>query len=200
MKNIFIILFLTTIVIFGFSQCSDDPVKEIETKDFYPLKIGNYWIYNNIIYDSVAKVVKFTKDTTKITSDIVINNAKFYKYNTALVRNTDSGFCVYDIDTLKNKYCYSMHFKYPGTAGEQWVVNNDTVQLINTNEVIQTLVGNFSCYHYKRWERFDEHYEEYHYYISPGNGLITYDVYYKDAINPLYLIRKLQMIDYKLVE
>lgn len=79
MRNVF---FLAAIPFF--SSCEKDEPIEPQTaktpasiEEYYPLSIGNYWIYQQFIYENGTKTVGRI-DSTVITNDTLIDGKKYY--------------------------------------------------------------------------------------------------------------------------
>ncbi len=91
MKNVILVL---VSVIFILSSCTkdpddpatpNDPLPEESVLDYYPLAVGNYWVYQHSRCDSTwQNCDSIFTDTTKIIKDTIINNHTYYKLESRL--------------------------------------------------------------------------------------------------------------------
>jgi hypothetical protein len=80
-------LFLFAILSFAslFITCKKDSQDETQADpvvtDYYPLKVGDYWIYKQTLYDSSGTVLNstMTDDTIMVTKDTTINSKVYHK-------------------------------------------------------------------------------------------------------------------------
>lgn len=199
MKKTLISVLLAVLVIFGFSQCSDDPSNPSSNSVLMPLVKGNWWTYSQTKYDSLGNVEKQDYETVKIEFDTLISGVSYYLFGESLVRNTDNGFSVYEVED--DDIYLSLLFKYPASVGEQWAIDNDTMQLVSNNFSVTTPKGTFSCYKYKNWRSYDYGVTTHFYnYFCPGTGLILYEYYRQENGGKMYLSRKMLLNDYYLIK
>ncbi len=110
MKNLFFSLTLFLCIVFSSSCKKENPSPEpipAETElRYFPLKTGNYWVYDEFIVDSLGIETDVTNnypDTMFITMDSLINGAHYYYlfskkffFHRGWVR--DSAQCLVDIN------------------------------------------------------------------------------------------------------
>lgn len=71
--------FVLVIVIAFITSCQKDDYQEELRINYTPLEIGNYWIYENYIVDSIGNETETsTIDSVVITRDTIINNMKYF--------------------------------------------------------------------------------------------------------------------------
>jgi hypothetical protein len=82
-KNLFLFGMLSFASLF--ITCKKDSQDETQADpvltDYYPLKVGDYWIYKQTLYDSSGTVINstMTDDTIMVTKDTSINSKAYYK-------------------------------------------------------------------------------------------------------------------------
>ncbi len=82
MKRQFIVLFIATTLLFFFNACKteNEPSNEMQPA-YLPMSIGNYWIYQHFIVDSLGNEHPLNSfDSVVIIKDTLINNKLFYEF------------------------------------------------------------------------------------------------------------------------
>lgn len=78
MRNLFFISLLVGILV----SCSKDKdeTPEVPAPNYFPLKTGNYWVYQQFSVDSnkVEKEIMYT-DSTVVDGDTIINSKKYHR-------------------------------------------------------------------------------------------------------------------------
>jgi hypothetical protein len=79
MKKTSFLMAIITLLLFGACERIMDP--KTPAPDYYQLKVGNYWIYENrmILNDTVIVQIYPELDSMYIEKDTTINNLKYYK-------------------------------------------------------------------------------------------------------------------------
>jgi hypothetical protein len=181
MKSIITILALITILCAGCKQSPTNPTSE--TKEIWPLKIGNYWVMKYTYYDSLGHITQIMIDSITVAQDTLIKNEKVYiLINIAgnfthkiLAMNRADGYYEVGIgwDPIfhKDTIFYGLDYKYPGKTGETYTGFQDNNKIITTDTIVHALKdGSFNCYEY-----YNENVEAggyYTQYLSPGVGRI----------------------------
>ena len=145
---------------------SQSPTASVDTSVIIPLKVGNMWIYKTTSWSVRANSDStFYSDTTRVNSQMVINNAVWFLVttttgvDTSKRQNRSDG--LWGFDSLQGP---ELIIKYPAnindTYGEYTVVTTDTA--------IDVSAGRFNCYVYKRINSNSET----KLFFAPGIGLI----------------------------
>lgn len=157
------ILYCFIIIIGLFAACSGAP-------DYYPLTVGNEWVYH------VARVDRGTLDTTyftyevKIGEEITHHHRLVFLYigtvdetsDTVLVEDAGDYILKYDseLDTVPDTL-----FAFPLEEGKTWTVDQYTQATAVDKEMSAGLNGVYQdCWHIDY--NFDEH------YYAPNVGLV----------------------------
>ncbi len=79
MRNILFLVLFSVI----FISCNDNPTKttHVDKNEFFPMKIGNYWIYKSYNVDASATII----DSTITIDSMVVTSSKLYENRTAFV-------------------------------------------------------------------------------------------------------------------
>ncbi len=71
-------LLVLSLGLFFASCCDDDPVQN-ETSNYFPLNIGNYWVYENYEIDTLGfQTQEHVLDSIYIDRDTMINNLQYF--------------------------------------------------------------------------------------------------------------------------
>ena len=170
-------LLILYLFIFSLINCSkDSPTSSDESKEIWPLKVGNYWLY--VISSNMDSIVeKIEVIGTKMINNNEISQLKFYDYennyiDTLLFKNENDG--VYFYTEKGQKY---LVFKYPVKVGDKWfnVFEAGQIECISTNTSIQTPAGKFSCVVYRfSGKEEDQSLKAYtEVYMSPNVGWVA---------------------------
>ena len=84
------------------SKVEDDVIyyPEDPNTTYYPMNIGNYWVYEEYTYDSLGEKPTGEMDSTFIDSDTTINGNKYFVYRTSsspfwsMIMRDSSGYLV----------------------------------------------------------------------------------------------------------
>lgn len=130
---------------------SPSPEPEITINEFFPMNIGNYWVYKFVNKDVNGDVLgNIIYDTLKIVSDTTINSHNYFQFttnkptsNTQFLRRDSSGYIV-DVNGDIKLYPYAnegvFNFHYLTLNGDTvysyWEEYADNIQT-------STEVGNF---------------------------------------------------------
>lgn len=210
---------LTTLSIFLFlTNCKDNPTNiRSDSKEIWPLKVGNYWIWSNTEFDSNGNKIKFYKDTIIVRNEYNQDGLKFYgicgdtsgnkRWLDACYQNRKDGLYHLTfwkiLDSNKNErdsISAVLFLKYPGIAGETYIcrygIHPDTVRIESIDIDFNLEIGSFKCYKYV-FNSSDRNFEERIYFYSPGIGNICTERYKQMQNSSYYLIFKSELIEYK---
>ena len=93
MKKQFILCFVATAILLSFSSCKMDDEPSIEAQPVYlPMTVGNYWIYQHFIVDSLGNETPYNVyDSVYIVKDSLINNNRYYEFDNSISFSTFKG-------------------------------------------------------------------------------------------------------------
>ena len=77
------VLLFVVVVMFFFNSCEKDDsnviIDSVEKSDYFPLEIGNYWIYNHYYIDSLGIENEINQtDSIVVTNDTIINDNQYF--------------------------------------------------------------------------------------------------------------------------
>lgn len=130
-------LFYLILPVFCLLSCEKDvtnsEVEPIQATEYFPLSVGNYWVYENYKVDSMGTETIFEQklDSVIITKDTLINNKVYYKLhavNYYLGGSLDSKSCYY-----RDSSGYIIDFK--GNIRFSNTNLSDTLQRITEYEI-----------------------------------------------------------------
>ena len=177
MKNVILIL---VSVIFILSSCikdPEDPVIQESVLDYYPLSVGNYWVYQRSFCDSTWNHCdSLLTDTSKVVKDTVINNHTYYKvvvfpeigpkYATYLRDSLD-----YIVTSKGNIILSSTDFETILKENYE-IINGDTIyyyfaKMHQDTAPFETPAGSFNCLDYRislyvKSDNFEKEYQIHH--------------------------------------
>lgn len=134
MKRIILFIFITTIV---FSSCNKDetntdPSPQESVLDYFPINVGNYWVYEISGCDSTwtdCNIIRI--DTVKITKDTIISGTKYFKFQGSNPINYGSSgsFLRDSLQYIVNNFgdIIMSNTDFESIIGEQYIVNQDTL-------------------------------------------------------------------------
>ncbi len=157
------IIFLILILAIGFSSCKKDepnpdpdPIPQDSVLDYFPLSIGNYWVYERSACDSTwTECEVLSIDTSFVTKDTIINNNNYFKVEQVTVVGQKSTAYLRDslnyIVSSLGEIVFS-NTDFTTKLSEQYIITgtNDTAFYIYTKMQeepysIQVPAGNFDC-------------------------------------------------------
>jgi hypothetical protein len=79
MRKLFFLGLILTLLASCDKDDSNSIIDPVETKDYFPLKIGNYWIYKHYDIDSIGNVTERNRtDSVIISRDSIINSNQYF--------------------------------------------------------------------------------------------------------------------------
>lgn len=138
MKKQFILCFVATAILLSFNSCKTDDEPSIEAQPVYlPMSVGNYWIYQNFIVDSLGNERPLNSfDSVVITNDTLINNKLYYEFGGKQNYSPFHKFLrdsVGYLVTINGKKTFSI-YNFKDTLQEQ----NDYLEFNKINRLIST--------------------------------------------------------------
>lgn len=168
--------FFILILAIGFSSCKKDdsdpdpnPTPTESVLQYFPLSVGNYWIYETSNCDSTWTECHIIKnDTVRITKDTLIGNKKYFKIESTNSLNYHGPSFLRDsLDYIINSFgdIIMSHTDFDTKFGEEYIVNQDTiyhwyVQMQEEYFDVQVPAGDFNCLDKKlSFFRYQENFE-----------------------------------------
>lgn len=218
MRNIKI-LFLLNLIMYLTISCSKDKSDAClpdKIAGMLPLNMGNKWIYQTTIYDSVGNITKLSNDTISIIGDTVVDcqiNYKVKSTHNSMDTYFSSNEVIRIYNTLNGFQSLDGLYPYPVNSGN-WVRSNDCVNLyISCSQLSlfdSSLNKTFSCYKYENDSLFEYNNSTCNgrapiiklicSYYTPEVGLIRQDYFgYSRSYRPnKILYSKMELMSYTL--
>lgn len=204
-KISFSILFLFLILIL--ISCDDSPTEPNESKELWPFKIGNQWVWKYTAYDTLGNVRDLSYDTLTVVGTMICNGNQCYLIETSDNDTVMFAFFgerlnrVYEGD---NGYEFDQLFKYPVKSGETFFVRNDSMQLCTVKSLKEQVVcpsGKYSTIKYelsRKYEDDDEFTVKEYSYFCPGVGLVRDELIRYKTNNSPYITTIIELQSYRL--
>jgi hypothetical protein len=192
MKNTYLIL---VVFLFVISSCKDNSTNNSETKEFFPLAVGNYWNYQWVMFDTTGRIENDSIYLPeKVVGDTMIDGSKWFLYNIlgyiGLVKNGPNGLYGYSGNSTP-----LLEYKYPALANEMC---GDSLYVIATNVSVSTKAGIFNCIEYQRIIYQSPIWIEDRRYIAVGIGKVKTEYYYSKDKKSYIKKGEINLVDYKL--
>ena len=160
-------LFFFAILLAIFSACQkDDDSNQNDTTlkpDYFPMAIGNYWVYENVTIDSLGVTLSDKIDSVIITKDTLIDNETFYIFEQT--RTLSNGTILtghkqfyrdssgYIIDSSGAIFFSDENFTNTLQI-EEFITGSDTVYITTykmeyVNEIVSVPAGDFEVLNFK---------------------------------------------------
>ena len=159
------------------------------SKEIWPTRPGNVWIYKTTIFDDKGVVNEERFDTLTVLNDVLVGTDLFYKVKTVESKdnftyneyfiNKEDGFYSYGENKDKNRYI--TYFKYPCAAGDTFKLSSDLMKVDSIDCKISTPAGNFKCFKYSIFYKSTQVLNAF--YFSPGDGMVYYESHKKNKLN-----------------
>jgi len=212
MKRIIFFILITTI---AFSACKNEdndpqPLPESSVLKYFPLTVGNYWVYEQSLCDSTwIDCESKSIDTNFVTKDTLINDLKYYKIEgVGLLGHTDPIFLRDSLNYIVDVHG-TIHISdtdFENKISERYVTNseNDTVyylyrQIKDMPNNIEVPVGIFNCldnktYFYRSSENFEQEFNT-HYLFAKDIGPVYENVMFAGSLGGY----KKELVDYNIL-
>lgn len=190
MKNLLLLSLLLICTLFA---CKPEtlPLPK-EDIDFYPLAVGNYWIYDVYTIDSLGEAsAQNRQDTIQITAQVATNGHNYFRFegtqfgaDIEFLRRDSSGFLVDENGTIFfTSTAFNQELRRDSINPETPVAAVLTYQQSEVQMDITTDAGTFNCYNYEGTiDVLDPDYphgvRKSSYYLSPTIGLILHEAPY----------------------
>lgn len=169
-----------------------------DTSVIMPLTIGNYWIYQIAVFDTVANDYVIARiDTFLVTGDTMIDNEKWYFVHNMTpeggrVINREDGLWQY-----REGVEPFLFLKFPVSDGAEFMTQIGPTEVFNringVSEEVDTPAGKFACYKYTHILRQRNLVVDF--YFQPGIGGIRMDISMNEGLQPM---TRQDLIEYKL--
>lgn len=161
MKRVFFLFLTIPIFFIACEKDSDDPDTEPAEKvtDYFPLEVGNYWVYKVYNCDSLEyDCEEYRLDTTTITDTTIIDGNKYYVLNSSYppvespLYLRDSGDYIIDSDGrilfAINNY-NTVLYSYEELQPDNTVIYKIDYSISNEQEKHEFLEVEYDCYNYR---------------------------------------------------
>jgi hypothetical protein len=196
MNKLVILIFISTLVVSG---CDSDSGPDYTSSTLIPLKEGNYWVYENSVYDSIGTLLGRAYDTITIGNAVTIDGQIWYEeLRSGFIVPADSSRYSNRSDGVWGRYVLSAGaftnflYKYPTAINDTFALTrsasfppDETFErtfkmTVATNTPVIVPAGTFSALHYRYFiqavdsvtmevKRSLELVDE---YVAPGVGLV----------------------------
>ncbi len=142
MKRLILVILISLI---AFQSCKEknNPDPEDTVLDYFPLKVGNYWVYERSSCDSTWTVcTTLSQDTCQITKDTIINDKLYYKLEGNNILGNDTPIFLRDSgDYLVNSLGYIQLSidEINSVLYEEYIIN--TPQTDTLYYIIREMIG-----------------------------------------------------------
>ncbi len=153
MKRIILLVLVTTT---AFLSCNknDNPPSHESVLDYYPLDVGNYWVYETSLCDSTWLDCDFkSTDTNFISKDTIINGIKYYKVDGKKLMGESPYYLRDSLDYIVDsdgKIRFS-NKDFELVFNEEYIIqNNDTIfhwynKMIQEPLIVSVPLGDIIC-------------------------------------------------------
>lgn len=208
-------ILIISIALISFYSCNEksnpDPEPEKTVLDYFPLNVGNYWVYESSSCDSSwVNCNSGSIDTNWITKDTIINNYTYYKLEGKNILNrdtpvflrdsasyiiTNSGSIFLSDKDFNNKY-YERYEVSP--------VSNDTIfhlyyQMVDKPNMVIVPLGTYDCIDFRGslFRKQDSFALEFntHQYFAKNVGPIYQNAIFASSLGGL----KRELVSYNIV-
>jgi len=158
--------------------------------EIVPLKIGNTWLYEFTVYDSLMNATSSSQLEATICCDTLVNEIYYYtfdKESDLWYFNNNSGLWTIRNSVLNDFTAPSLHYKYPCKVGDKY---SYFFEVASVDTSILVPAGKFKCIFY-----YSDIVE---YFVSPGIGTIKSSSYIKNDRNEYYELLRYELIDYSI--
>lgn len=162
--------FLTAFFVVTFlNGCKDESVNPPGNSTFYPLNVGNSWVYNSKTYDSLGVLINESQFEEKLPSTVLKDGQSVYEYDSPLYYvHNDKRYLQLKSDGLHILlgslsgtvwYDESLRYKYPCVINDFFTNGRngtDTTFVTSLSESIVCEAGTFDCIVYKNLYKEDD--------------------------------------------
>ena len=200
MKNYLLVVIASLLLL---SSCSDNTTEPTQSYDIWPLKVGNYWVYQTTQYTPDGSILDQTVNTYKVVEEVTINSQKAY----IIQINPDSLYNDYLEPIFKNEQgingftylrdTFHLVYKNPVSDNETYLVQGATckVNFVNLPKQILNLKTESIKYTFTSTIPEDQH--KFEIYFSKDVGR-AYIIYYKLEYDAYYPFEISELIAYHL--
>ena len=211
MKRILLIAVLAAIT---FSSCKKDEEPNqtpIETVfDYYPLGVGNYWVYERSSCDTTwTDCISLSTDTCIVTKDTMINDLKYFKIEGVnIIGKMDSWLLRDSLDYIVDNHgrIHISNTDFESSFDEEYVIinDNDTIffwhrKIMDHPNSVTVPSGTYDCLDnrlslFRKADNFEREFNT-HYYFAEDVGPVYESVMYASNTGGF----KRELIGYKVI-
>lgn len=213
MKRMLIFALLAAV---AFSSCKkendDDPNQTPEERvlDYFPLLVGNYWVYERSSCDSAwTDCTSISTDTCIVTKDTMINDLKYYKIEGMNILGQMTNWYLRDsLDYIVDQYGTILisNTDFESSFDEEYVTNNgnDTIfhwyrKVFDHPNTVTVPVGTYDCLDnrmsfFSKEDNFEKEWNT-HYYFAEDVGPVFENVMYAGSKSGF----KRELVGYKVI-
>ena len=151
--------YLGLICLFIPISCTKDEVNQENVLEYLPLKVGNYWIYQTYLCDSVSENCNdYVIDTVTVIKDTTINGNKYFKLKGTYYKQDlmdylrDSGHYIVNIkgDIIFSNKTFNKtlnHYVLETDKGD--TIYYADYQMKKAGDPVNITLGEFDCLNYQ---------------------------------------------------
>jgi hypothetical protein len=162
---------------FVFSGCTDfgTPIDFTDpSKAIIPLRIGNQWVNQVAVYDTLGRLVQQFPDTLELKEDTLIDGTRWFLVGKPkfYYASRSDGIWYRSLENpISREY---LLFKFPAWPGERWRVEDggrriDT-EVLSTSDILTVPAGKFRCYTYRSGSGKT--------CVAPGIGIVYWESFW----------------------
>ena len=156
------------------------PIRPEETTQILPLRVGNYWKYTYVVYDSAGVEKQRQVEQRSVIADTVVDGEVWYltDFSSYLTNRPDGVWQRIPNWTFTGTFLGfldpQLFLPFPIPLGSSVTVRSiETYTLLRREEEVVVPAGKFSCYHYRMTLPGSiGAIDEYHLFYAPGVGLV----------------------------
>jgi hypothetical protein len=201
MKSTIVSFLVVLSMVFACCHTQDTPItpSSLSPKQIFPLAVGNYWVRERIVYDTVGVATGSQIDTVKVLGDTVLHDEKCFIISRDggrdFVTNRSDGLWLVGLGSA------SLQYEYPGYSGDAFVfaTNTSPVRVVCTDSSIAVPAGTFRCYVYETSISYSTLRVKWSECLCPGIGFVFAESRQsQDDTSRLYLYGRIRLLSYYL--
>lgn len=187
---------LISILSLGLLDCNDNSTEPPSGTSFYPLSVGNKWIYDSWSYDTLSVLINQWQFTDSIPKYVINDNQLIFEIRSPLFfyHNEEYFFqqkkdgIHFLVTSVSGQHIYNdyLWFKYPCFNNDFFTngrYNQDTTFVVSLNDTVICEAGQFSSIVYQDFTKEYISNTEFRIlgysstYVSSGIGKVKYEFY-----------------------
>lgn len=187
---------LISILSLGLLGCNDNSTEPPSSISFYPISVGNKWIYDSWSYDTLGVLINQWQFTDSIPKYVINDNQLIFEIRSPLFFYHNEEYYLQQkrdgihflVTSVSGQYIHNdyLWYKYPTSKDDFFTngrYNQDTTFVVSLNDTVICEAGLFSSIVY---QDFDKEYisnTEFRIlgyssiYVSSGIGKVKYEFY-----------------------